>query len=117
MLFMFQSVAHNSQTGLSSATTGFGSGGERLFPPSNGLTYSTWISIGEIQENESHKISLLSLSQCFLTHDKTLAAYPLLRIYIIPREQFLFVSTQIPLEKRDSTVEDYIHKDDRCIFV
>lgn len=84
-----------------------------MFPPSNGLTYSTWISIGEIHEKESHKIGLLTLSQCFLTHDKTLASYPLLMIYIIPQEQFLFVSTQMPLEKRDSIIEDYIHKDDR----
>ena len=71
--------------------------------------------MGDIQTDERHPINLLTLSQCFLTMEKRLSSYPLLRIYIIPEEQFLFVSTQIPKERRDSVVEDYIHKDDRYV--
>ena len=73
--------------------------------------------MGDIQTDERHPINLLTLSQCFLTMEKRLSSYPLLRIYIIPEEQFLFVSTQIPKERRDSVVEDYIHKDDRYMYV
>ena len=62
---------------------------------------------------ESHPINFLTLSQCFLTTERSLASYPLLRLYLIIGEKKLYVSTQIPKEKRDQVIEDYIHKDDR----
>ena len=63
--------------------------------------------------DESHPVNFLTLSQCFLTTEKGLASYPLLRMYLVIGEKKLYVSTQIPRDKRDPVIEDYIHKDDR----
>ena len=113
-----QTVAQTTQSNTTSvSTTGFGGAGDRQFPPSNGMTYSTWFLMCNIQPGEHQPINLLTLSQCFLTTEKTLASYPLLRIYLLPAENSLYVSTQMPREKRDSIVEDYIHKDDRLVQV
>ncbi|XP_019848853.1 PREDICTED: WD repeat and FYVE domain-containing protein 3-like isoform X2 [Amphimedon queenslandica] len=105
-----QSTQSNATTSVS--TTGFGLG-ERPFPPSNGLTYSTWFSMCSVTPDETHPVNFLTLSQCFLTTEKSLASYPLLRMYLAIGEKKLYVSTQIPRNKRDPVIEDYIHKDDR----
>ena len=105
-----QSTQSNATTSVS--TTGFGLG-ERPFPPSSGLTYSTWFSMCSVVPDESHPVNFLTLSQCFLTTEKGLASYPLLRMYLVIGEKKLYVSTQIPRDKRDPVIEDYIHKDDR----
>ena len=84
-----------------------------MFPPPSGLTYTTWVCLCDVQSDEHHPINLLTLSQCFLTHKMTLASYPLLRVWVVPAQQTLYISTQIPKEKRDPEIEDYIHKDDR----
>ena len=79
------------------------------------MTYSTWFSMCNIKSSEHHPINLLTLSQSFLTTEKTLASYPLLRIYLIPARNSLYVTTQMPQEKSDPIIEDYIHKDDRLV--
>ena len=100
---------------MSVSTSGFSVAVDCQFPPNNGMTYSTWFSMCNIKSSEHHPINLLTLSQSFLTTEKTLASYPLLRIYLIPAENSLYVTTQMPQEKSDPILEDYIHKDNRLL--
>ena len=66
------------------------------------MTYSTWFSMCNIKPSEHHPINLLTLSQSFLTTDKTLASYPLLRIYLIPAENSLYVTDSNATRKERS---------------
>jgi hypothetical protein len=68
-------------------------GGERLFPPQYGMSYSTWFYVekfGPIKDNV-HPIRLLSI----IRHTFNREDYRfVLQVYIHPRDKSLFVSTQ-----------------------
>ena len=192
-----RTVTTGGQTTTVSTTTGTGGGGERPFPPSNGLTFSSWILINKCvrmsyscckcgsvacdshvivmwllrliaylglciyvicaymymymivcmrmyssvtpsslstcththththtrththtlhrySSEDPHPISLLTLTQTFLTADKHVTHYPVLRIYINLAEQSVVVTTQPPRDRRDTLTEDVVTKVRSC---
>jgi len=55
---------------------------------------------------EHHLLSLLTLTQSFLTTDKQVFHYPILRIFVNPAENTVVVTTQLPKDQSSMLNED-----------
>ena len=55
---------------------------------------------------EPHRLSLLTLTQSFLTIDKQVKHYPILRIFVNPAEHTVVVTTQLSKDRSSMLNED-----------
>ena len=76
------------------------------FPPSHShCTQHTHICT-RCSSDDPHLLSLLTLTQSFLTTDKQVSHYPILRIFANPAEHTVVVTTQLPKDRSGMLNED-----------